>query len=167
MRHTLVASAALGLLLLASLLLVRQRWAVDERPASVRPAAAAVVAAGDTATVTGAAAERSGAGPEPRSIDLRNASQTFRHSTLLFAVRRAGFYCADVVSAHESADGVWVASCSDMLGYIVALRGAGQFDVQPVAQYFDSLAPAPVDRDRLPGPRPVEPRSLEPRAPSR
>lgn len=167
MRHTLVSSAVIGLLLLASLLLVRQRRAADERPASVPPAAAAVLAAADIETATGAAAERSGLGPEPRSIGLRNASQTFRHSTLLFAVRRAGFYCADVVSAHESADGVWVAGCSDMLGYIVTLRGAEQFDVQPVAQYFDSVAPAPVDRDRLPGPRPLEPRSLEPRAPSR
>ena len=90
---------------------------------------------------------------EATLIDLRSASQSFRNSTLVIAIRRAGFYCADVVSAHESADGVWLASCSGMLGYIVTLRAAEQFDVHPVAQYFDGVTPIPVDRDR----------SLEPR----
>ena len=54
-----------------------------------------------------AVADRSDPVQAATSIDLRSASPTFRNSTLLFAIRRAGFYCADVVSAHESADGVW------------------------------------------------------------
>ncbi len=146
-----------GLLLLASLSLLHQRGLVEERPASAQPADAVAVPTRRTVTEGDALAEHGDGARESTSIDLRSASQTFRNSTLLFAIRRAGFYCADVMSAHESADGVWVASCSDLLGYIVTLRGLEQFDVHPVAQYFDSVAPVPVDPDRS-----LEPRSLEP-----
>jgi hypothetical protein len=111
----------------------------------------------DIAMRSDAVADRSEAVQEATVIELRSASQTFRNSTLVVAIRRAGFYCADVVSAHESADGVWLANCSDMLGYIVTLRAAEQFDVHPVAQYFDGVTPVPVDRDRS-----LEPRSLPP-----
>jgi hypothetical protein len=160
MRHTAVAAGLTGLLLLASLSLLRQRASVEGRADGARPADAVPVPTRDIDTGREAIAERSDAAREPVAIDLRNASETFRNSTLLVAVRRAGFYCADVVSAHESAGGVWVASCSDLLGYIVTLLGAEQFDVRPVVQYFDSVTPAPVDRDRLPEPRSLEPQPL-------
>jgi hypothetical protein len=98
---------------------------------------------------------------------LRESSETYRNSTLLFAIRRAGFNCADVIVAHESVEGVWVARCSDVINYIVTLRGNEQFDVHPVP-YGDSVAPvrmpydepiAPIDRGRsierlVPSPRP-------------
>ncbi|HUO68281.1 MAG TPA: hypothetical protein VMV37_12130 [Gammaproteobacteria bacterium] len=63
------------------------------------------------------------------------------------------------MSAHESVEGVWLASCSDVIIYIVSLRGAEQFDVHQV-EYRDSVVPAPVDRDRLPEPRSLEPQPL-------
>jgi hypothetical protein len=151
----------MGLLLLASLSLLRQRGPVEEVPNHAQPTDSVPAARGDV-TESDTVENQRDAAREPTAIDLRGASQTFRNSTLLFAIRRGGFSCADVIFAHESAEGVWVASCSDMLGYIVTLRGAEQFDVHPVAQYFDSLGPAPDDRDRSLVPRSLEPRSLEP-----
>ena len=145
-----------------SLSLLSRRGPVEEVPNHAPPNDGVPAARGDIVTESDAVEDRSDAAREPAAIDLRDASQTFRNSTLLFAIRRGGFHCADVISAHESVEGVWVASCSDMLGYIVALRGAEQFDVHPVSQYFDSLTPAPVDRDRSLEPRSLEPRSLEP-----
>ena len=106
----------MGLLLLVSLTLLRQREVVEEAPNHAQPADRVAAAARDEAMRSEAVADRSDAVQDPAAIDLRSASPTFRNSTLLTAIRRAGFYCADVVSAHESADGVWVASCSDMRG---------------------------------------------------
>lgn len=156
MRHTAVVAGLIGVLLLASLSLLRQRGSVEEHANGDRPDAVPAATPDlpiERAAVTG----QSDAAREATATDLRSASQTFRNSTLLFAIRRAGFYCGDVVSAHETTDDVWLASCSDMLGYVVTLRGAEQFDVHPVAHYFDSVAPVPVDRDR-----PLEPRLPDP-----
>ena len=160
--QTKYSSALIGaaLLLLASLsLLPRSEPTEPRRVASARPTNDIPVAVQSAATERDAVVERNDAAPVPSPIDLRSASETFRNSTLLVAIRRAGFYCADVVSADESADRVWLASCSDMVRYLVTLRGADQYDVHAVA-YFDSVAPAPVDRDRSVDPRPPQPESL-------
>ena len=148
-----LTTGLVGLLLLASPTL-RQRGPVEEVPSHAQPAVSVPAATQDIAMRSGAVADRSEAVQEATPIDLRSASQTFRNSTLVVAIRRAGFYCADVVSAHVCADGVWLASCSDMLGYIVTSRAAEQFEVHPVTQYFDGVTPIPVDR--------LEPRSLPP-----
>ena len=150
-------AALVVLLMLASLTLPRQGGPVEEAPDHARPIDSLPAATRDLAMQGDAVAHRAEVAQEAPSIDLRSASPTFRNSTLVVAIRRAGFYCADVVSSHESADGVWVASCSDMLGYIVTSRPSAPFDVHPVAQYFDGVTPVPVDRDR-----PFEPRSREP-----
>ena len=159
MRRAVVAAGMVGLLLLASLFLLRQRAPTEERPDGVRPANTVPDPAGNVATDGDAVAARIETAREPAAIDLSDASETFRNSTLLFAIRRAGFNCADVVSAHESVEGVWLASCSDVIIYIVTLRGAEQFDVHPV-EYRDSVAPVPLDRDRSPDPRSLEPQPL-------
>jgi hypothetical protein len=146
MRHRAVTAGALGSALLASLY-----WASWRGPAQVPPdraksgdnarvQAPSIVA--DAVRVTGdnTAAERA-------ASELRAMSQSFRNSSLLIAIRRAGFYCDDVVSASESTDGVWLASCADKLGYTLSVQDVDRFDVRPVAHYFDSLTPVPVDRD--------------------
>ena len=75
-------------------------------------------------------------------------SPTFRNSSLLVAIRHAGFYCDDVVAANESADGVWLATCMDRGGYALSVRAANEFDVRPIAHYFDSVFPVfPSERD--------------------
>jgi len=84
------------------------------------------------------------------AAELREMSQTYRHSTFLIAIRGSGFYCDDVVAAHESVNGVWLATCVDKLGYTLSVRDVDQFDVRPVAHYFDSLAPAEVPRNLQP-----------------
>jgi hypothetical protein len=155
----LIVAATLGFLVVACVLWL-QRGTVVERPNRTQATDGSPTPPPSIATESESVANRSDVAGEPTSIDLRDASQTFRNSTLLFAIRRAGFYCADVLSAREGGDGVWLASCSDMLGYIVTLRGREQYDVHPVAQYFDGLAPIPVDRDRSQEPRLLEPEPL-------
>jgi hypothetical protein len=93
---------------------------------------------------------------EAAASDVRAASATFRNGTLLIAIRRAGFYCDDVVAAYESAEGVWVASCTDKSGYRLTVRDAGRFDVAPVPHYFDSVVPT-IRRD-FPEPGEQQPR---------
>ncbi len=157
MRRKAIVAAMLGVLVVACVLWL-ERGTVEQRQSHPQATEGSATEPPSIATENESVASRSDAAREPTSIDLRDASQTFRNSTLLFAVRRAGFYCADVLSAREGAAGVWLANCSDLIGYIVTLRGPEQFDVHPVAQYFDGLAPIPVDRDRLQ----QEPRLLEP-----
>ena len=146
MRRRAVVAVLLGLLVLACVLW-QQRGTVEERPNRAEATESPTGQPASVATEREAVAERGDAAGEPASIDLRDASQTFRNSTLLFAIRRAGFYCADVVSALESADGIWLASCSDPVGYIVTLRGAEQFDVHAIG-YIDSVTPT-VAHDSL------------------
>jgi hypothetical protein len=161
MRRAVVAVALLGLLLLASLLLVRQRGPAEQRLDAAQPADAVSLSTRNVVAEDDEITAQSEATREPTAIDLRDETETFRNSTLLFAIRRAGFDCADVVSAHESVEGVWLASCSDVVIYIVTSRGAEQFDVHPV-EYRDSAVPFPIrDRDlRSPEPRSIEPQLL-------
>jgi hypothetical protein len=155
MRPRAIVAAVLGVVLACVFWLPRGPF--EEQPSRAKGADGASVEPSSVIIEADPVEAQTDAAGDPSSIDLRDAPQTFRNSTLLFAIRRAGFYCGDVVSARESTDGVWLASCSDMLGYIVALRGAEQFDVHPVAQYFDGVSPVPVDRGR-----PLDPGSLEP-----
>jgi len=74
-------------------------------------------------------------------------SQTFRNSTFLIAIRRAGYYCDDVVSASESAEGGWVASCADKGGYTLSVHATDQFDVRPIGHYLDGIAPTLIPHE--------------------
>ncbi len=76
------------------------------------------------------------AGDWPR--DVREMSQSFRHTSFLIAIRRAGFFCDDVVAAHESAAGVWLASCRDLGGYKISVDGIDTFHVEPIAHNVDA-----------------------------
>jgi hypothetical protein len=80
--------------------------------------------------------ERSTADNQP---DIREMSQSFRHTTFLTAIRRVGFYCDDVVEAHESAEGLWVASCRDLGGYTVSVGGVDVVRVEPIAHNVDAV----------------------------
>ncbi|HET8696164.1 MAG TPA: hypothetical protein VFO94_01685 [Gammaproteobacteria bacterium] len=66
-------------------------------------------------------------------------SPTFRNATFLIAIRRSGYYCDDVVSAVESADGAWLATCDTKGGYTIGVRGVDQFEVHPTVHYFDGV----------------------------
>ena len=141
MRQVAVAAAALGVALLAVVSWVGSRGFVQQPRdhSEERDDAGAQVpsvAAADTAP----AAHGSTSNGESAAVDLRAMSPTYRNSTLLVAIRRAGLYCDDVVTAHETADGVWVASCADKRGYAVSVAERGELDVRPVPHYFDGIA---------------------------
>jgi hypothetical protein len=81
---------------------------------------------------------------EPTSVallDLHAMSETFRHSTLLVAIRDAGFVCDDVVAASRTGEGLWIASCRDMRGYKITASGSEALVVEPIAHYFDNVDP--------------------------
>jgi hypothetical protein len=146
MRHRAVIAGLLGLVLLGTAYVFGRRAPVEGLPDRIESSDGVHVQASSVLAETNAVASSSTA-LEPAVMDLRTMSQTFRNSTFVVAIRRAGFYCDDVVSASESADGVWLASCAEKLGYILSVRAPEQFDVRPVAHYFDGLGPVPVERD--------------------
>jgi hypothetical protein len=95
-------------------------------------------------------------GPSRDGTTLREMSQSFRNSTFLIAIRGAGFYCDDVVTAHESGDGIWIARCTDIREYKVSARPTDELSVEPI--YFD----APIQNERLQLDRDSPPQRLEP-----
>jgi hypothetical protein len=99
--------------------------------------------AADAATSPGSA----GAPPERAAGEVRAMTQTIRNSTFLMAIRRAGYYCDDVVLATESAEGGWVATCADKGGYTLSVRAIDRFDVRPIGHYIDGITPIPIRRE--------------------
>ena len=73
-----------------------------------------------------------------REPALRELSQSFRHSTFLVAIRSAGFYCDDVIESLESVEDVWVASCRDLGGYKISVRGTESVQVEPIPHNVDA-----------------------------
>ena len=130
MRHRTLIVGVSGVALVAAAYLVSRRGPV--------PDSASVEGSGPIAEPSGLV-RSGGADVDGAPSEVRAMSQTFRNSTFLIAIRRAGYYCEDVVSATESADGGWVASCGNKGGYMLGVREVDQFDVHPIAQYFDGI----------------------------
>jgi hypothetical protein len=65
-------------------------------------------------------------------IELES-SETFRNTTLLIAIRDAGYWCDDVVDATQGADDMpaWRVSCAEARAYIVSLGPSGKLRVDP------------------------------------
>ena len=76
---------------------------------------------------------------DDRRPNVREVSQSFRHTSFLVAIRRAGFYCDDVIAAHETVEGVWLASCRDRGGFKIAVDGIDGFDVEPIPHNVDAV----------------------------
>jgi len=97
-------------------------------------------------SVASAAAEspfKSASGGNPNEGDaLLLASETYRNTSLLTAIRDAGFLCFEMLAVESAAEGVksWRVSCEAMT-YFVADDGSGRFEVE--------LLPA-VDRPQRP-----------------
>jgi len=154
MRHRAIAVGVLGIALLALVYLASRRGPTPAPQTLVEPSdnahAQTPSVAADTTTLAAGglpAAERA-------ASELRGMSQSFRNGSFLIAIRRAGFFCEDVVSAVETTNGTWVASCADLLGYKVGVLGGDRFDVHPITHYFDGITPVPINRDA-----PLEPPS--------
>jgi hypothetical protein len=171
MRHRFFAVAILAVAVLATI-----AWMARREPSNVDASRAESADAPPVRTLAAPGeltlAVQVKSADDVAVADVRAMSPTFRNSSLLVAIRHAGFYCDEVVAANESVDGVWLASCVDRSGYALSVRAANQFDVRPIAHYFDSLFPVfppardnerPFDRDfprdRLP-PEPLDPDRL-------
>jgi len=72
-------------------------------------------------------------------LELGAMSESFRNTTLVTAIRSAGFYCDDVITSHESAAGVWVTSCRDRGGYKVSGVTVEDIRVEPIPHYVDAV----------------------------
>jgi tryptophan-rich sensory protein len=90
---------------------------------------------------------------------LRAMSETFRNTTLLIAIREAGFVCDEVIDAYEGTDdtAAWRATCRDMRAYFVRVAVSGTLIVEPTIAYFDAIPPRLVPFDRQPDPDPTTP----------
>jgi hypothetical protein len=85
-----------------------------------------------------------------RQAELQGASESFRNSTLLIAIRDRGYVCADLTSVAPSGDelGGWHVACRDALAYFVAVDATGELVVEPVAHWDGVPLRAPPENDR-------------------
>jgi hypothetical protein len=95
--------------------------------------------------------------PASRKVDeLRTMSESVRNSTFVIAIRAAGFMCEDVVNVYASAEvPSWRARCPDNRAYYVRVADAGDLVVEPTLDYFDSVAPRPLEGRGPPESAPV------------
>ena len=72
--------------------------------------------------------------------ELNISSETFRNTSFVIAIRRAGFVCDDVANVYQgdAASGTWRVSCRDMRAYTVGVADDGLLAVEPVLHYFDA-----------------------------
>ena len=100
---------------------------LDAQPTTRLAARDAAVAAPATAPATTAPALATQA-------ELRGASESFRNSTLLIAIRENGFLCSELTNAAQSEDplGGWHVACRGALAYFVGVGASGELVVEPV-----------------------------------
>jgi len=88
--------------------------------------------------------------PERAKLEeLRAMSETFRNTTLLIAIREAGYLCSEVVSVYGGIGDstTWTAACREMLAYTVRVSHVGDLLVEPTVHHVDAPGPAPVRRE--------------------
>ncbi|HEX7081276.1 MAG TPA: hypothetical protein VF329_09695 [Gammaproteobacteria bacterium] len=100
------------------------------------------------------------------AVSLRDASASFRNTSLLIAIRDAGYVCTEIVAASDASDdhAAWRVTCSDANAYLVAADRHGRLAVEPL-YYFDGPGPVsaprgaepPLDRQVIPIPAPTPP----------
>lgn len=147
----LVAVLALGMLAAAAVSV----W-VHAPPELEDPAAPAALAAaaGAARSAPPPRGERVAAAPEAAAEargyavqqDLTTASSTYRNTTLLVAIRDAGFVCDRVVEAMQAGDALsgWRVDCGPTLAYSVVVGEAGELDVTPLPDW-EGIAPRPFE----------------------
>jgi len=139
----LVAIAAAAAIVAAGLVLIG--GATTHAPAPVPQSRESEPASPRDAPIQLASADA----PAPRNDEpaaakvreLEAMSETFRNSTLLIAIRDAGFVCNELLRVYGGLDhsGNWTATCSEMLAYTVSVASTGALRVEPMLQYFDGV----------------------------
>jgi hypothetical protein len=133
--------------IVAAALVLLLRAPIDVPPAA--PAHArqpALQSAASTAADVGAEARETPADAKQRELEAM--SETFRNTTLLIAIRDAGFICRELLRVYGNLDDSpkWLATCSDMLAYTVGVASNGALQVAPTLQYLDGI-PQPIPRE--------------------
>jgi hypothetical protein len=125
---------------------------IDIAESTLPPSQAAAPAPG--------AADEPGAAPAeaPAAVKIRELeamSETFRNTTLLIAIRDAGFVCNELLRVYGGVDdsAKWMATCSEMLAYTVVVASDGTLHAEPFQQYFDGVGPRAIEQ-RFDAPRP-------------
>jgi hypothetical protein len=134
-----------GVVAAVAIVLAAKVWLGRDRPV-VAPAQAPPSVSAPHDRVPAAAPEPVPAtSPASRKLaELRGMSPTFLGSTLLIAIRDAGFVCDDVVGVEQidPDSSAWRARCRDLMAYIVRVTGSGALAVEPTLDYFDAIAPS-------------------------
>ncbi len=80
---------------------------------------------------------------------LRSASETVRNGTLVTAIRRAGFVCAEVRGATRFTAEMtgWRVRCAGALAYSVVPGSSGRISVEPL---FEGVPPFPEPGSSVP-----------------
>jgi hypothetical protein len=135
MKRLALSLTAVAVVLVGLVLVLR-------RPAPDVAAPPAREAAGRNEVVVAAAAPT--ATPASRKLaELRAMSPTFLGSTLLIAIRNAGFVCDEVVGVDQSEPDspVWRARCRDLQAYLVRVVSSGALAVEPTVAIWDGNFP--------------------------
>jgi hypothetical protein len=146
-----------GIVAVVAVVLAAKVWLGGDRPV-VAPAQAPPSVSTPHDRVP-AAAPAPATSASRKLAELRAMSPTFLGSTLLIAIRDAGFVCDDVVGVEQidPDSSAWRARCRDLMAYIVRVTGSGALAVEPTLDYFDAIAPSPQAPDAPPpdvtGPR--------------
>ena len=159
--QTLARSLAAGAVIVAAALVLLVRAPVEvspSAPADPRPAVQTegLPAARAEPTLAAASLETPAAAKER---ELQAMSETFRNSTFLIAIRGAGFHCNELLRVSGGLDGSskWLATCSEMLAYTVAVASNGALQIQPMMQYFDGLGVQTIELEFEPSQIPPQP----------
>jgi hypothetical protein len=159
-------AAAVALTVLYRSLGREARTASDEAHATQEATLAARSTSRDNAEPESAASD-SPVGPlEPSrserdlawQTELRDASESFRNSSLLIAIRENGFPCADVTNAAQGGEplGGWRVTCRGALVYLVAVAENGQLVVEPMP-IGDNFLTSPFNAPPQEFPNPLTP----------
>jgi hypothetical protein len=94
-----------------------------------------------------------------RARELEAMSETFRNTTLLIAIRDAGFVCNELMRVYGGVDdsAKWMATCSEMHAYTVSVASDGTLHAEPFQQYFDGVGPRVIEQRFDAPPQPAQP----------
>jgi hypothetical protein len=147
--HTVPRAIAAGAVLAAAALVLLTRTPSADLPAVVVPAEIAADEPAVAELDADAAPASADSLADAKIRELEAMSETFRNTTFLIAIRDAGFVCHELLRVYGGVDdsAQWMATCSEMLAYTVAVARDGTLRVEPFLQYFDGVAPRVIDRD--------------------
>ena len=144
--QTLARGIAAGAVLVAAAFALRVRAPIDLPPDVPAEASPPTEPRSESSADLDPAAQPPETPADAKGRELEAMSETFRNTTFLIAIRDAGFACNELLRVSGGLDGAakWLATCSEMLAYTVAVASNGTLHVEPMMQYFDSQPGLPA-----------------------